>query len=41
MYGRRRLLIPVSEVDAIVPYAQRVLLRSSASIVGTESLDAL
>lgn len=27
MYGRRRLTIPVNEVDAILPYAQRVLLR--------------
>lgn len=35
MYGRRRLLIPVSEIDAIVPYEQRVFLRPSASIAGT------
>lgn len=37
MYGRRRLTIPVNEVDVILPYAQRVLLRSSASIHGNRA----
>jgi len=40
MRGRRRLIIPVSEIGEIVPYAQRVFLKSNARIVGTESRDA-
>ena len=35
MYGRRRLIIPASEVEAIVPHAERVFLKRSAHIVGS------
>lgn len=36
MYGRRRLMIPVSEVGVIVPHAERLFLKSNARIVGSE-----
>lgn len=36
MFGRRRMFIDVSQVTAIVPHEQRVLLKPDATIVGTE-----
>jgi hypothetical protein len=37
MRGRRRLIIPVSEVQAIMPYAERLFLKSDASLLGSEA----
>lgn len=39
MYGRRRLIIHASEVEAIVPHAERVFLKRSAHIVGSSRRD--
>jgi hypothetical protein len=36
MRGLRRLIIPISEVDDIVPRAQRIVLRPGASITASE-----
>jgi hypothetical protein len=36
MRGLRRLIIPISEVDDIVPHAQRIVLRPGASIAASE-----
>ena len=35
MCGLRRLIIPVSEIEAIAPHAQRLFLKPSARIVGS------
>lgn len=40
MLGRRRIIIPVSEVDAVIPHAERVLLKTAATIVGSEPRSA-
>lgn len=40
MFGRRRLIIDVRDVSAIVPYEQCVLLKADAKIVGTELRDS-
>jgi hypothetical protein len=37
MRGRRRLIIPVSEVQAIMPYAERLFLKPDASLLGSEA----
>jgi hypothetical protein len=36
MRGQRRLVIPISEVDDIVPHARRIVLRPGANIAGSE-----
>jgi hypothetical protein len=36
MRGLRRLIIPISEVDDIVPRAQRIVLRPGARIAASE-----
>ena len=36
MYGRRRLIIPMTEVETIVPSARRLSLRAGASLLATE-----
>ena len=35
MCGLRRLIIPVSEIEAIAPHAQRLFLKPSARIIGS------
>lgn len=37
MLGRRRLLLPADEVSMIVPRAERIWLRSSPVIAGSEA----
>lgn len=37
LFGRRILLIPVEEVEMVVPRQKRLLLRGEPRIVGTES----
>jgi hypothetical protein len=39
MFGRRRLIIDVGQVNAIVPHEQRVLLKADAKIVSSEPRD--
>jgi hypothetical protein len=41
MLGLRRLVIPVREVEAIVPHAERVLLKTGATILGSEPRSAV
>jgi hypothetical protein len=36
MFGRRRLIIDATEIEAIVPHERRVVLRPGATIGGTE-----
>ena len=39
MCGWRRLIIPTSEVEAIVPHAERLFLKPSARILGSSRPD--
>jgi hypothetical protein len=36
MLGRRRLIVSVSEVDAIVPHAERIYLKAGATLLRSE-----
>ena len=39
MFGRRRLIVPVSEVDAIVPHAERIFLKKGATLRRSERVE--
>jgi hypothetical protein len=39
MLGRRTLIVPVSEVEEVIPEQRRLILRGSPRLVGSERLD--